>query len=320
MDANESVINSLLQPEEPDQEPEATEEQSEVEDDADNPDEGSDVEEASDEGEEPEYDETDEDEGADPADEAPETFRVKVDGQEVEVTLDELKNGYSGSRAIRQRMQEAHDKRQEAEAVYTALQQEQQRLSQLYQELTQKGAVRAPEMPDVDYDSDPIGAAQAWSRYNAEKAAYDRQQDEFQQMSQQSRQAQEQAMRAHLEEQQQIIAREIPEYMDPDKGPALKRDMRETAKSYGFSDDELSQITDARVVRLLNDLVRGRKATDPQRLAEKKVERPSKNVKPRGTKRVSPEKKHRQQLRQQLKKTGDARVAAELLIMPDKET
>lgn len=55
--------------------------------------------------------------GATPAATPPSTFKVKVDGKEMDVTLDELQRGYSHRSAADQRMKEAAEQRQMAESV-----------------------------------------------------------------------------------------------------------------------------------------------------------------------------------------------------------
>ena len=102
----EQVAESLLAPEEPVEEQvedvaeEVAEEveSEEVELDAD---EAEEYDEADTEEEDDEEDEVEE------AQEQPETFTVKVDGEEIEVTREELTRSYSGQKYIQKQMQEA---------------------------------------------------------------------------------------------------------------------------------------------------------------------------------------------------------------------
>ena len=87
-----------------------------------------DVEEAIDEG----YD--------DDSDEEPQVFTVKVDGQELEVNLDELKRGYSGQSYINQSMQKVADARKETESLYATLAHERGQVQQALQ-LLQDGTL-----------------------------------------------------------------------------------------------------------------------------------------------------------------------------------
>lgn len=311
--AESAVIDSLLQPQE---EQTATEEETEENDETENAeDEGADLEEADDE-EQSEAEQDEEDEEDTEAQEEPDAYEVTVDGETVRVNLQELKNGYSGSRAIQKRMQEAAEKRKEAEAVYSALQEEQQRLTQLYQQYSQQGFKPKPEMPEWD-SNDPIGSMERKAAYDRQLEEYNAEQSRLQEMSQQSRQAQEQAMRAHIAEQQQLIAQKIPDYADPEKGKQLRSRMRDVGKSYGFSDDELGGITDARTIEVLHDAMRYRELQLGK--TEKRVEKKPKNVRPKPAKRVSAEQKQRQDLLKRVK-AGDSSAAAEYLLIPDKET
>ena len=84
----------------------------------------------------PEEDESDEetdnsedDEDTENAVQEGQKFTVKVDGQEVAVTLDELKQGYSGQKYVQRGMQEAAMQRKQAEEVYNALLNERQHIA-----------------------------------------------------------------------------------------------------------------------------------------------------------------------------------------------
>ena len=83
-----------------------------------------------------EQDSSEDDEAEDAADSQREqqSFTVKVDGTNTVVTLDELKQSYSGQKYIQQGMQETAEAKREAETIYSALLQERQAIAQLYEQ------------------------------------------------------------------------------------------------------------------------------------------------------------------------------------------
>ena len=180
----------------------------------------------------------------------PPSFTVKVDGKNVEVTLEELQKGYSREADYTRKTQQVSEERRafqaEAELVRTERQQYSQLLGSLQAQLQQNAA---PQI-DLDrlYNEDPI----EWVRQkelarDAEKvhAAI---QSEQQRLSHIQAQEQYQSMQAHLAQQQDAMLKAIPEWANPDKAKAEKTLLIEWGQKLGFSSDELKNIFDHRAV------------------------------------------------------------------------
>jgi hypothetical protein len=180
----------------------------------------------------------------------PPVFTVKVDGKNVEVTLEELQKGYSREADYTRKTQQVSEERRafqaEAELVRTERQQYSQLLGSLQAQLQQNAA------PQVDmdrlYSEDPI----EWVRQkelarDAEKvhAAIV---SEKQRLSHIQAQEQYQSMQAHLAQQQDAMLKAIPEWANPDKAKAEKTLLIEWGQKLGFSSDELKNIFDHRAV------------------------------------------------------------------------
>ena len=180
----------------------------------------------------------------------PPVFTVKVDGKNVEVTLEELRKGYSREADYTRKTQQVSEERRafqaEAELVRTERQQYSQLLGSLQAQLQQNAA---PQI-DMDrlYSEDPI----EWVRQkelarDAEKvhAAIV---SEKQRLSHIQAQEQYQSMQAHLAQQQDAMLKAIPEWANPDKAKAEKTLLIEWGQKLGFSSDELKNIFDHRAV------------------------------------------------------------------------
>lgn len=206
-------------------------------------------------GVEPEEDSDDSEDDA--GSEQPTTYSVKVDGQEVEVTLDDLKRSYSGQQYIQKGMKEAAEAKKQAEAQYQAHQQQQQQLQQLVQ-FAQQGGFVPPTPPDMKLlQSDPIGYIEAKAQYDQQAAEYNTALQQYQEMQSATQRQQQEARNAYLAEQQALLQQAIPDIVDPEKGPVLQRKIREVGTGkYGFSDDEISSLTDSRMARVLYDAMR----------------------------------------------------------------
>jgi len=178
-----------------------------------------------DEAEEVEASEVDEEETEDDqeAEEQPDTFTVKVDGKEVQVSLDELTRGYAGQSYIQKGMAENAEARKALEQQYHAVSQQGQQLAALVQSLQTDG-LTPPTAPDVSrLETDPIGYFQDKEAYDRAKADHDQRLAAIQHQQAQLQQLQAQAQRQHRAEQMQILHAAIPDFAHPEKGAALQR-------------------------------------------------------------------------------------------------
>jgi hypothetical protein len=265
-------------------------------------------------------DAADEDETAseDDGEETPQRFKVKVDGQELEVTLDDLKRSFSGQSYIQKRMEDVAAIRKEAEATYHALNQERAQVQQalaVYQQ--QLAAAGNPQPPSRDLlKTDPIG-------YLEDEAAY-REQIEQRQMvaqqqaafAQQHSEQQSRAYAAYLGEQAQLLTQRIPEFADAKKAGALKAALVEVGTSYGFSPEEVQGVSDARHVQILHDAMRYRQLVAGKERVQEKVAAVSRPMVRPGAKRSETDgkKSAEQKSRSRMKSTGSVDdVAAYLL-------
>lgn len=306
-DPLEAAVDSLLMPDTPEETAEApVEEQPEPEDT-----EAEEVTATSDEADE-EPSETDEAEDQ-PEPEAPSKYTVKVDGKEVEVTLDELMRGYSGQAYIQRGMQEVAEARKQAKEQSEALAQQQAAVIALVQEIQAQGVVSAPQPPDPELvKTDPFGYVEAKARYDQQVVQYQRQQAQFQQLQMQQAQAEQARQQEVLQEQARILKERIPEFADAKKAGELQRKLWTFGKeAYGLSDVELSGITDARVVQALYDAMRYRElraGTAPVKKTE-----PPKTVKP-AAKRPEPAQLARARELDRAKKSGKPEAFIDLLL------
>lgn len=315
----DAAVGLITKPEEVEASEQAEEldaEPTELEADADLEDEAEDV--ADDSSDEEEAD--DEDEVEDSEEEAdqdsPELISVKVDGEEIQVTLDDLKRGYSGQQYVQRGMQEAAALRKEAEQVYTALNAERQQLTQLYQQMSQGAFVQPPSPPPKELmQTDPIGYMQEKAEYDEAKQQYDQQQQYLQQVTVQQSQAQQAAQEVYLRQEMEQLKAVIPEFAEPEKASKIKEKMiRSGQEIYGYSPEEIGAIMDHRALRVLNDAIAYRDIMSGKSKAQQKASNAKPVLKP-GAKRPSSDKvKLQRERRNQLKKTGRIEDALGLIL------
>ena len=238
---------------------------------------------------------------------------VKVDGKEERWTLDQLKQSAAGQAAINKRFQEVADARKQIQQHAAALQQQQQQVMQLHQQ-AQNGGLQAPIPPTRDlFESDPIGYMEEKLKYDETKAQYDQNMYQLQNVQNQRAQAQQEARQTYLQEQAQVLTQFIPEIADPKKGEAIKNALVETGVSYGFSAEEMQNVTDARYVRALNDARKYRDLVAKRKSTQSKGEKARPMVKAGSKKRPDSNADTRKKAQQRLQKTGSDADALSLM-------
>lgn len=258
--------------------------------------------------------EQDDDDQGDEGDEQPELITVKVDGVEKRVTLEDLKRSYSGQEYIQKRMQENAAKAKEVEGVYHALAQERAQLAQFVQRLQQDGVPQQPKMPDPALaQKDPATFNRQLGEYMVAKERFEQFQAQSQRIAAQQTAAQERAFQAYVDEQDRILQEHIPEFADADKAREVKTKLVQVGHEYGYSEDELARVTDARAVQVLNDARKWRELQASKGRVAERAAKARPVVKP-GAKPQQGERAAREKLRQRLRETGDIQAAADLLI------
>jgi hypothetical protein len=185
--------------------------------------------------------------------EKPSTFTIKVDGKDVEVTLDELQKGYSRTQDYTRKTQQVAEMRKQTEAQLTAIRAEREQYAQLLGALSEQ--VKAAAEPQIDWDrlyqEDPIEYVRQREvmRENREKAAAI--QAEQQRLAEISQQEQMQKLQTHKVKESQALLEAIPTWKDPAKAKAEKAMLIEFGQKMGFTPQELGNIYDHRVVLAL---------------------------------------------------------------------
>jgi hypothetical protein len=183
----------------------------------------------------------------------PQVFTVKVDGKEIEVTLDELQKGYSRTQDYTRKTQQVAEARKAAEAELQAVRAEREQYAQLLGALSEQVKVAAEPQIDWDrlYREDPIEYVRQREvmRENKEKAAAI--QAEQQRLAEIAQQEQMQRLQAVKAKEAQALIEAIPSWKDPAKAKAEKAMLVELGQKMGFTPEELGNIYDHRVVLAL---------------------------------------------------------------------
>ena len=178
-----------------------------------------------------------------------EVYTVKVDGKEVEVTLDELQKGYSRTQDYTRKTQQIAETRKAVEAEASAIRAEREQYAQLLGALKQQlESTEAPVDMDRLYNEDPIEWVRQSEVMRQKQDKLAAIQSEQQRLSQLTAQQRAQEMQAHLATQQEALIQAVPEWKDSKKAKAEKALLIEFGQKIGFSEDELKNVYDHRAV------------------------------------------------------------------------
>jgi hypothetical protein len=244
------------------------------------------------------------------------TFRVKAAGEEREVTETELIEGYQLGADYTKKTQKLAEERKAVEAERAKIQeatklrdQYAQRLQMMEQFLQQQNK---GENLEALKEVDPIGYAVKV----AEQAQREKQlailQQEQQRIAQQQQAEQSERLQQHLAEESQKLTSLIPGYGDPKAGDQIRKDIREYAKSIGWSDQELANLYDSRAVLSLYQGMKYAKLQSNKPAITKKVEAAPKIMKAGTSVPRNAEAEQNKKLQQRLRQTGKVRDAAVL--------
>jgi len=202
------------------------------------------------------------------------THKVKVAGQEFDVTLEELKNGYSRDADYRRKTEElSYEKKQFMSESEKQRQDYSSKLNELNQLMSVAQQQLNTEENSVDleklYEEDPTEAARIEHRLR-------RKQEKLNSAMAKTQSEQNKQFESFLDDQKKKLTSKMPEFSDPDKASKLKSSMKTTLTNYGFNDHEISQVYDHRIIMLVNDAMKYRSMQNSKPNLAKKITKPGK--------------------------------------------
>jgi len=209
--------------------------------------------------------------------EEPNLHRLKVNGQEIEVSLDELKAGYSRDSDYRQKTHSLSQERKSLEEQKNSLRQSYEtRLKELNDTIATADEFIRQQQGGQDlqklFDEDPVAAARLEFQLR-------QQSEKIEEMKSKAREAQHKQYNDFLETQKELAAQKIPEFADPSKADTFKIDMRNTLRDYGFNDQEIGSLADHRFLMVAKDAMGYKSLQNKKPIVQKKVANAPKVVK-----------------------------------------
>lgn len=239
-------------------------------------------------------------------------YRVRAAGEEKEVTLDELIKGYQLGADYTKKTTEVAEQRKVVEAERRAIEEAKQLRESYAQRLQLVEQFLSTPEEDIEHlkETDPIGYAVKVAEQTQKEKQLQAVRAEQAKIATQQQLEQAQSLRNHLAAESGKIAAVIPEYADKEKGAKVRQDIREYAKSIGWTDQELGSVYDSRAVLSLYEGMQYRKLMSNKPAVNKKVSEAPKMVKPGTTKAQASEREQIKRDKARLRETGNVRDAA----------
>ena len=249
--------------------------------------------------------------------ETPQNYTVKVDGKDVEVTLEELQAGYSRQADYTRKSQVLAEQRKQMDDELSATQQERQRYSHALEQLGDSTDFEINQFKDVDWNKlkadDPMAYIQQKDALRDLQDSKNKINAEKQKLQEQQEKEYKANMLKHRDEQLKLLSERLPDWTDPTKGPKLKQDIKGFALAKGFTEQEINMLIDARSIEVLNNAMKYENLLNAK-IAKKKVKTVPKVTKPgAGVSKAEKDTEKVKQQRAKLKTSGKVGDAAKMI-------
>ena len=181
----------------------------------------------------------------------PQLYTVKVNGEEVEVTIDELQNSYSRQKDYTRKTQELAQQRKTVEEQ----QSEVAKNEAIYKELLPKMEAALNEglgeEPDWNalYQADPIGYVRERDLWNEKQQKLQAVQAEQQRLQEEAQAKQQEQIQNYMQYGDKQLLKIVPEWKDQSIAQKEKLAIREHAiNDLGFTAEEINQVYDYRLL------------------------------------------------------------------------
>lgn len=248
------------------------------------------------------------------------TVKLKVNGEEIEKPLEEVISLAQQGMDYTQKTQKVAEERKALEeyAQTIAVQEQQLQASvqtqqAFIQDIAQLTAIdnQIAQYQKVNWDqmneADPVEAQRLFFKYSQLQTQRGEVANALAQKQQHIEYEKAQRTQQLIQQGKEILARDIPGWNND-----MAREILQASKDYGFADGELNSVVDPRVVKVLHDAIQWRKL-QANPTAKQKISQAKPIVKPGAKDNKQQANSQDRQLREHVRKTGDANAAAKLI-------
>jgi hypothetical protein len=180
-------------------------------------------------------------------------YTIKVNGQEIEVPLNELINGYSRTADYTRKTQELAEARKAALAEFDQVRTERAQYAHLLNALQQQVEANTPAEPDWDRlrADDPIEYSVQWAEKQRQQQRLYAIQQEQGRLAEIAQFEQAQHNQSVLMQERDALLTVVPEWKNPETAKQERDALLAYGQQNGFHADELKSLVDHRSVAIL---------------------------------------------------------------------
>jgi hypothetical protein len=245
--------------------------------------------------------------------------KVKVDGQEIEATLDEVIKGYSRTADYTRKTQELAAQRKTQEAEFAALRDERAQYATYLVQLEQTLKDQTPKEPDwnkLQQELTPAEFGASWAQWQAHEKQMTALADERAAAVAKVNADQAAQYQTRLADEKAKLFEAIPEWKDAELGKAERARLITYAEKSGFKAEEIGNMNDHRAFVALRKAMLWDEAQAKRPAIVQRIQKVTTAPPGPGQKTTTPQTKVRQ-LQERLAKTGSLHDAAAAFLALD---
>jgi len=280
----------------------------ELEDEADEAEDDGDGEEDPDEDEEDDEEDSEEDEPAAKEIDPKTKVKVKIDGEEQEVALEELQAGYSRTQDYTRKTQQVAEERRKLEAEQAEVLQQRQQWSNLLGQLKPRIEAQLSGRSEQEWaqlkQQDELTYYEERDKERALQQRVQAIQEEQSTVQQDLQRRQMEQMKAWARQEKDQLLSKIPDWATDEKLAQREvKQMKEYGAEVGFSEQEIGNIIDHRALLILRDAAKFRALEKAREKGKPKVTKKAKTLKPGTPSNEAPARTRARKAKQRLAKT-----------------
>jgi len=190
-----------------------------------------------------------------PAEGTEELYSVKINGQDEKVNLEELKNGYSRQRDYSTKTNQLATERKNLENERSKTQTEMEAVKKERDDyaVKLKSFINSDKQDDnIDWDQvyndDPIEYVRMKAESDKKKEVRQQAENELKSIETKQQEEQKKKYAEYVTTQSNMLSEKVPDFADPVKRGKVQSGVKNYLNEIGFSDQELSMLTDHRTV------------------------------------------------------------------------
>ena len=249
----------------------------------------------------PVQDETEEETSQDETKSEEPKYTVKVNGEEIEATLEELKLGYMREKDYRQKTQKVSEKNKDLEA----------KISALDEKIEDATALVELDLDYLESDEGKQLRQEDPEKYLKKVEALQKKADRLKKHKEEKQKRELEKKTEKIKTENQKLQEKISDWLDEDIKARESKEIVEYLVNQGYTSEEIAAIDDHRVFVTARDAVKLQKLMNKD-LSGKEDKTPPKSAKPGSTEKKASKTKE-EKLRAKLSKSHNMQDAAALL-------